>query len=316
MVHEIDAFLTYLDVERNAAPKTREAYSRDLNEFTCFLLGHFEGDYEIGVVVHDDDVKIESICREDIRSFLEYGYDRGLRKSTIERKVAALKTFFDFLYRRDYITKNPAEKISYPRKGKRLPKFLHNKEILEILDFPLETLIDYRDRAILETLYASGCRVSEIAGADRPDLDLDGKRLKVFGKGREERFVFLTDDAVKSLAMYIRERKKKFGSSDGPLFANCRGMRLTVRGIFYIVTRRFRQAGHIEKLGPHTFRHSFATELLNEGADLRAVQEMLGHKSLSTTQKYTHTTTAGLKKLYDRSHPHAIRFNRNRDREK
>lgn len=158
-------------------------------------------------------------------------------------------------------------------------------------------------------MYATGCRVAELAGADLQNLNLDEGRLRVYGKGREERYVFLTDDAVAQLLSYLKERERQFKVLSDPLFVNNRGERLTVRGIFYIVTKRIRQAGLIEKLGPHTFRHSFATELLNEGADLRAVQEMLGHKSLSTTQIYTHTTTSGLKKMYDRAHPHAIRYN-------
>jgi len=314
MIHEIDAFLTWLEVEKNAAPKTREAYSRDLNEFSLFLLGEYtppsDWNYEVNVTLEDGEVTVASIGRDDIRSFLEYSYDRGLQKSSIERKVASIRTFFGFLFRHDIISTNPALKILYPKKRKRLPKFLHNKEVLSILDFPLETFLDYRDRALLETMYATGCRVGELAGASVVNLDLEEKRLKVYGKGREERYVFLTDDAVLFVSRYLKVRRERFKGLSEPLFVNNRGDRLTERGIFYLVVKRIRQAGLIEKIGPHTFRHSFATELLNEGADLRAVQELLGHKSLSTTQKYTHTTTEGLKKVYKRSHPHALKYNK------
>ena len=168
MIHEIDAFLTWLEVEKNAAPKTREAYSRDLNEFSLFLLGEYtppsDWNYEVDVNLEDGEVAVDSIGRDDIRSFLEYSYDRGLQKSSIERKVASIRTFFSFLFRHDIISVNPALKILYPKKRKRLPKFLHNSEVLAILDFPLENFLDYRDRALLETMYATGCRVGELAG--------------------------------------------------------------------------------------------------------------------------------------------------------
>jgi site-specific recombinase XerD len=169
-----------------------------------------------------------------------------------------------------------------------------------ICSFAVETLLDVRDRAMLEIFYSTGARVSEIAEASLENLNLKDGTLLVIGKGSVERVVFLTPDAILWLSRYIKERPP----SDA-LFCNHRGCRLSVRGIFHIITKRAREAGFVDYVTPHTFRHSFATELLNEGADIRAVQEMLGHKNLSTTQIYTHTTRARLKEVYNRCHPHA-----------
>ncbi|MCP4133553.1 MAG: tyrosine-type recombinase/integrase [bacterium] len=312
MLVEIDLFMNYLLFERNAAEKTAESYNRDLLQVYRFFMGDFRDDpvyeqfdYDVDVIIEDDDVTVESIDRDDIISFVEYSYDRGLKRSSIERKIAAIRTFFKFLHLKEIIEKNPAMSIPFPKKESRLPKFLYLKDIAAILNFESETFIDFRDRAILETFYSSGARVSELGSADIVSLDQESNRLRVMGKGSEERIVFLTGETAAAIRRYLHERKKKFGELTEPLFVNNRGGRITVRGIYDIVVKRAKAAGLFEKVSPHTLRHSFATEMLNQGADIRAVQEMLGHKNISTTQVYTHTTKERLKKVYNKFHPHA-----------
>lgn len=308
MINEIDSFMDYLSFERNSSEKTINSYNKDLVQFLNFLYGDYEQkdfDYNINVQIENDEILISSITPDDITGFIEYLYDRKLKRSSIERKIAAIKTFFKFLYLREIIQKNPAEKIFYPKKESRLPKFLYNNQIKDILDFERKNFFDFRDKAIIEVFYSTGARVSELSLADISDLDFSNMRLKVLGKGSEERIVFLTPEAIQSVNEYLVERKKKFGNNIGPLFVNKIGTRLTVRGIYDIVNNRTRDAGIFNKISPHTLRHSFATELLDQGADIRAVQEMLGHKNLSTTQVYTHTTKARLKRVYNQFHPHA-----------
>jgi site-specific recombinase XerD len=307
---EIDQFMAYLRNEHNASPRTIEAYSRDLLQFNRFLCGEADGirdRYEVRARVENDDAVVSSITGEDITAFIEYSYDCGLKRSSIERKIASLKSFFNFLFNREYVLRNPGEKVGYPKKESRLPKFLHLNQVESVVDFPMDTFIDYRDRAILEAFYSTGARVSELCTADIVDIDFGSGRLRVMGKGSVERIVFLTDGTVRKIRAYLLERKKKFGSAEGPLFVNTRGRRISVRGVYDIVVKRAKAAGFMDRVSPHTLRHSFATELLDRGADIRAVQEMLGHKNLSTTQVYTHTTKERLKKVFETFHPHGSR---------
>jgi site-specific recombinase XerD len=306
---EIDQFMGYLRNEHNASLHTIEAYSRDLKQFNRFLCGD-TGDeifdrYEVRARVEKEDAVVASISGEDITAFIEYSYDCGLKRSSIERRIASLKSFFNFLYNRGYIQKNPGVKVGYPKRESRLPRFLHLNQMESVFDFPLKTFIDFRDRAILEAFYSTGSRVSELCLADVVDVDFSSGRLKVMGKGSVERIVFLTEGTACMIRTYLLERKKKFGSADGPLFVNNRGKRITTRAVYDIVVKRARAAGLMDRISPHTLRHSFATELLDRGADIRAVQEMLGHKNLTTTQVYTHTTKERLKKVFEAFHPHA-----------
>lgn len=313
MLSEIDSFLGYLECEKNASLRTVGSYSDDLLQLHKFLLGEEIDEkcdysiYCIDVVIENEDVEISSVKQDDITGFIEYCYDRGLKRSSISRKIACIRSFFKYLYNNDYIKHNPALKIHFPKGNKRLPKFLHLDQIEELMGFELKSFLDYRDRALLEVFYSSGARVSEIASADIPDLYIENNTLKVTGKGGGERVVFLTDESVAWLKKYLMLRKKKFGESGEPLFVNSRGERITVRGIFYIIVKRAKECGLLQRVSPHTLRHSFATELMNQGADIRAIQEMLGHKNLSTTQIYTHTTKERLKEVYDRFHPHSAR---------
>ena len=313
MIAEIDQFMRYLQSEKNSSEKTRDAYGIDLQQFYRFLAGDFGKDirerYGVRAIIDRDDVPIGSIAADDITAFIEFTYDTGLKRSSIERKIASVRSFFSFLYRKGYIDANPAERIGYPRKESRLPKFLPLNQVEALLEFEPECFLDFRDRAILHTFYSSGARVSELCSADIADADLSMKRLRVTGKGSEERIVFLTSGTADMLKSYLTERKKKFGSLSGPLFVNNRGGRITQRGVYDIVVKRARSAGLIERVSPHTLRHSFATEMLNQGADIRAVQEMLGHKHLSTTQVYTHTTKERLRKVFEKFHPHSGKNN-------
>lgn len=305
MYAEIDRFMDHLDSERNAPETTIKSYNDDLVQFADFLAGL--GVDDGGPVPSGADIHAGDVTPDLIRSFVESCYDRSLKKSSISRKIACLKSFFGYLYREGHIDSNPARAVSFPRTERPLPRFLYNREVERVLDFSVESFIDFRDRALLETFYATGARVSEIASSGYNDLDLDGGGLRVFGKGSRERIVFLTADAVSWIRAYLIERGKRFGSIEGPLFVNARGGRLGARGIFNIVEGRAKAAGILARVGPHTFRHSFATELLNNGADIRAVQEMLGHSDISTTQVYTHTTKARLRDVYRRCHPHSGR---------
>ena len=313
MVNEIDQFLEYLECEKNSSVMTIKSYNDDLIQFYKFLMGRDIdrnrdfSQYSVDVIIKDDDVDISSIDQTSITAFIEYCYDRGMKKSSISRKIACFRSFFKFLYNNDFITLNPALKIHFPKKGRQIPKFLFYNQIEELMSFAVKGFLDTRDRALLEVFYSSGARVSEIASADMENLYLDGGSLKVLGKGGDERTVFLTGESVSWLKKYLMMRKQKFGSIDGPVFVNSRGKRITVRGIFYVIVKRARETGLLQSVSPHTLRHSFATELLNQGADIRAIQEMLGHKSLSTTQIYTHTTKERLREVYDAFHPHSSR---------
>lgn len=300
---EIDSFMDYLAFEKNCSPMTLESYGNDLAGFAAFVYEELRCD-ESGKP-SDEDVTADSVTPEDIQAFIGHCHDINLQRSTIERKIASLKSFFKYLYFRDIIPANPAEKIIFPKKSKKLPSFLHMNQIDTLMNFKIEGFLDMRDRAILAVFYSTGARVSEISGSDLSDLDLESGRLTVTGKGREDRVLFLTDETVDILKEYLHEREKRFGSLSDHLFVNSRGGRITIRGVYNIVAKRSAESGLIAKVSPHTLRHSFATEMLNQGADIRSVQEMLGHKSLSTTQLYTHTTRRRLKRVYDRFHPHA-----------
>ncbi len=303
---EIDLFMRYLETEKNSSEKTLISYRGDIQQFGSFLrTDTHRKKYEVRASIIDDDVPVAGITAPDITAFIEYSYDCGLKRSSIERRIASIKSFFNFLFRKGYLDENPAARIGFPKRESRLPKFLHFKQMQGLLNFDLKNFIDFRDSAILETFYSTGARVSELCKSDVSDVDFDNLRLKVTGKGSEERIVFLTEGTALLIQDYLAERRREFGSISGPLFVNNRGKRITERGVYNIVVKRARSAGIIGRISPHTLRHSFATELLDRGADIRAVQEMLGHKHLSTTQVYTHTTRERLRKVFEKFHPHS-----------
>ncbi len=309
MYNLIDSFLDYITFEKNYSSNTSGDYRTDLMQVADFLTGNIEDNlkeyYEIDCKIVNNEPDISTVTISDLRSFLEYCYDRELKRSSIERKVAVIKSFFNYLHRNNFISVNPSRKLIYPKKEKRLPKFLYFKEYEELVDFEINDFFDLRDKAAVTMFYSTGARISEISNSLIADLDLHSGRLKVSGKGSIERILFLTDETVSIMKKYLRERDLKFNVKSEFIFVNKFGKGISVKGMYNLIMKRAAEAGLSYKLSPHTLRHSFATELLNNGADIRAVQEMLGHKSLSTTQIYTHTTKARLKKVYEQYHPHS-----------
>jgi len=289
---EIDAFAEYLKSEKNRSANTLKSYLTDLFQLRDFLIKE-----------KDSDIDVNAVSYEDLSLFVGHRYDCGDDRMTLRRKIAAVKSFYSFLIRNDYIEKNPAKMLPFPKKKYQLPKFLklkQSKDFIEIEDADLKGL---RDRAIFELFFATGARISEIASIRIRDVDIDKKQIKVVGKGSYERFVFLTNDASKYLKKYLSNRKDL--SDDSPLFMNLKGGKLTERGIFHIIKKRSEECGLGSYVTPHVFRHTFATEIMNNGADIKTVQDLLGHKSITATQIYTHTTKRRLKDIYTRFHPHA-----------
>ncbi|NLN15984.1 MAG: tyrosine recombinase XerC [Firmicutes bacterium] len=284
----LPAFLGYLQGERGASPHTIAAYERDLNQFFDFIDQWFpETD---GMV----DVQL-------LRWYLASLWRKGLARATISRKLAALRSFYRYLARMGAVSSPAALDLATPKRDRPLPKFLEKDEAEALLNGPNETTpLGMRDRAILETLYGGGLRVGELVDLNLTDLNLARGQLRVMGKGRRERICLVGRRAVNALQLYLTEGRPKLKSprSGDALFLNCQGGRLTARGVQMIV----RKYGDVS---PHALRHSFATHLLEGGADLRAVQELLGHASLSTTQIYTHVTAERLRSVYERCHPRA-----------
>jgi integrase/recombinase XerC len=286
----VERFLRYLAVERGASPHTLKSYRTDLADCAAFLAGR-----KLGTLV-DADARL-------LRAYLAALHERGLARSSVARRLATLRSFYRFLIRRGHAQVNPAREVHSPKLPKRLPSYLPIDESEALLRVdPPATPAGARDRAILELLYATGVRVAELSGLDVEDVDLRDGAVRVLGKGSKERIVPVGGKAVAALRVYLRDGG---GRASGPLFLNERGGRLTVRSVHRIVRARARAAGLYRRVSPHTLRHTFATHLLDAGADLRLIQELLGHARLGTTQKYTHVTTDRLMKIYDAAHPRA-----------
>jgi integrase/recombinase XerC len=287
----IDSFTTYIADERNLSPHTRAAYLRDLDEFRIFLEEH-------------DGSDLQSLARLD--SFLLRRYLAELHKcnqrTSIARKLSTLRTFFRYLVREGRLASNPAEGLSSPKLNRYLPKTLSVDEATALMERGYgNTLLDLRDRAIVELFYSSGLRVSELTGLDVGALDLRENLVRVLGKGRKERIVPIGRKSHEALLAYLEARN--LPDAAAPLFLNARGGRLTPRSVQRNLKNRLIKAGIIKDISPHALRHSFATHLLDGGADLRAIQELLGHASLSTTQKYTQVSVDQLMSVYDKAHP-------------
>jgi integrase/recombinase XerC len=284
----VAGFLEYLEVERGASPHTLRNYSIDLVEFMEFL--RREGSSATAA-----DARL-------VRSYLAWLHQRRLAKSSIARKLASVRSCLRFLARRGVIPQNPARQVRSPRLPRRLPSFLPKDESKDLLDRAVEpSETGRRDHALLELLYATGIRVAECCRLDDDDLDRRRGTVRVVGKGDKERMVPVGDTALAALDSYLVLRR----DADGPLFINHRGGRLTPRSVQRIVGRRARLSGIDRRVTPHTLRHTFATHMLGEGADLRLIQELLGHSRLSTTQRYTHVSPEHLMKVYDAAHPRA-----------
>jgi integrase/recombinase XerC len=285
----VGAFLEHLAVERRASPHTLRSYAADLRDFRAFLATR-------GV-----DRFAEADARV-IRAWVARLTQQQLARTSVGRRVAAVRSLYRFLARRGVVPSSPAREVRSPRTARRLPSFLPKDESRDLLDTPgPPSEAGRRDRALLEFLYATGLRVAECCALDVEDIDRGQGTVRVMGKGSKERAVPVGDEALDAIDDYLATR----AGNGGPLFRNLRGGRLTTRSAARLVKGRARAAGLTRRVTPHTLRHSFATHLLGEGADLRLIQELLGHARLSTTQRYTHVSPEHLMKVYDRAHPRA-----------
>jgi integrase/recombinase XerD len=293
-----DEYLGYLSVERGASKHTLDAYKRDLATYTSFLAARGVRD-------------VDRITRADVTAFIAELRSLELAPATIERKVAAVKGLHKFLVRESVTSNHPTVNLPLPRVPMRLPEVLSIDDIDRLLSQPFDDgPSGLRDRALLETLYGCGLRASEIAGLNVMDIDLDVGILRVFGKGSKERLVPVAGMASHALDAYLRHGRPRLRSArsvsadDSAVFLNQRGGRLS-RQTIYVIVRRYCQRVGLERLHPHTLRHSFATHMLEGGADLRSLQEMLGHADISTTQVYTHVDTRHIREEYLSTHPRA-----------
>ena len=296
MKRHIEAFLEALRL-RAVSEHTLAAYESDLRDFETFLKSR--------------NAAIESMDHLVIRDYLGQLYERRLEKTSVSRKLACLRTFFKFLVRDGRLKSNPAELISSPRLPKKLPSYLSEDEAATVVEMPAgDAFKDLRDRAILELLYASGLRVRELVGLNDENLDMAQQLVRVFGKGRKQRIVPFGEFAARALTDYVEERDSQglaLSEEDGqtPVFVSVNGRRLNARDVQRLVEKTRLSLPSGRRLTAHTLRHSFATHLLENGADLRAIQELLGHSSLATTQKYTHVSLEHLRAEYDKAHPKA-----------
>jgi integrase/recombinase XerC len=299
MTHSIGSFLEFLRAQRNYSPLTVAAYRRDLAQLTAFLLRH-KG---------TDPPRPEAATAADLRVFLGELLDQGYAKRSVGRKVASLRSFYRYLRRSRVITNDPTLLLPTPRHDRRLPQFLDERAAELLMDQPDRSSPGgARDRAILELFYSTGMRLAELIGVRVQDLDSRQGTVKVTGKGSRERILPVGSRALQAIEDYLDVRAQLIppGHADpGTLFVTARGRPMHGRGINTMVQRCIAAVSEIEKKSPHVLRHSFATHLLNRGADIFAVKELLGHASLSTTQVYTHTSTDRLRKIYSRAHPRA-----------
>lgn len=284
----VENFSLYLEMDRNLSPHTVKAYEKDLRQFCEVVPG----------------VEFERVSFLHIRRFLSHLTQAGCERTTIARKVAALRAFFRFLIRERIIQADPMVGVSTPKLKHRLPKYLEDDEVKRLLELPFVGPIGQRDRAILEVMIASGLRVSEVSALTFSQLDLAEGEIRVLGKGNKERLALLGRSALEALDSYLKEgRGFLLQEKTDRVFLNRDGGGLQARSIARMLVKRAREAGIERTISPHTLRHSFATHLLSHGADLRVVQELLGHASLSTTQIYTHVSQERLRQVYRDAHP-------------
>lgn len=292
MRNEIGQFLAFLMHEKNASPHTIACYKRDLLQ----LAGYLE----------ERKVVLRGIDNVILRGFMAKLQENKNKKSTVARKLAAIRSFFQFCIKKKWLEDNPAKIVATPKQEKHVPSFLSEDEMAQFLDLPQTTQpLDLRDKTVLELLYATGMRVSELAGLNLDDLSFSERLVRVRGKGKKERLIPFGRKAEDSLVFYIRSRPQinKGKIEAEALFLNYRGKRLSSRSVERIVDKYIRFTAVQRKISPHSLRHSFASHLLSRGADLRVIQELLGHESLATTQKYTHLNLRQLLEVYKKSHP-------------
>ena len=294
----VESFLTYLKVERNASQLTLKSYREDLTALVEYLA--------------DESQHVpacSTITTQDLREYLAAVSEAGYAKSSIARRLASLRSFFRFCQREERVQSNPAKPLRNPRRSRKLPHLLSSQELEKLFNTPpATTSAGLRDRAILELTYSAGLRVSEVVGVNDADLYWDDGTVRIRGKGKKERLGMLGSHAVAAIRQWLRERvlaPDLQAKPDAPLFTNKFGRRLTSRSVERMLENYLKVSGLDIRTTPHSLRHSFATHLLDHGADIRSVQELLGHKSLATTQIYTHVSSAGLQQAYERAHPRA-----------
>ncbi|MBF0593669.1 MAG: tyrosine recombinase XerC [Candidatus Omnitrophica bacterium] len=290
----IAKFLKHLEVEKNYSGHTLLNYQLDLENFFAFL----------------GTDQIKGIEYPTLRRYLAELRARNLRPRSVSRKLSALRSFFRYLQREGLIEKNPAALVVTPKLDKVLPHFMTEEDTIKLVESPEhDEKAELRDKALFETMYSAGIRVSELVGLNREDVDLISNMIKVYGKGKKERIVPVGEKAVEAIREYLNARVTKEPSkrpmNSEAVFLNKSGGRLSARSVRNIINKHLLKTALHQKVHPHMFRHSFATHLLNRGADLRSVQELLGHVNLSTTQIYTHLTTERLKSVYNKAHPRA-----------
>lgn len=294
----IEDFKTYLSVEKNFSEHTLAAYASDIVSYILWL----------------DNVSCTNVDFNKLREYLHFIQRFDYKKTTIARKVASIRTFYKFLFRERYIDSNPALSLSAPKRPKSLPKFLTPEEVEQILNnVKIETPAGFRNRVILELLWATGMRISELSNLNFGDLNLDENEIRVFGKGAKERIVLVSDRAKGYLVQYINSARKLIApeyntneiNDDTPLFINNTGYRLQNKTVRKVINEIVEKIELPKKVTPHVFRHSFATKLIENGADLRVVQELLGHAGISNTQIYTHISIKHMKDVYEAAHPHS-----------
>ena len=292
MRRDLSEFLDYLRYERNASAHTISGYRSDLGQFIDYI-GERGG-------------ALRKVDNVQIRGFMAQLHERKLKKSSSARKLAAIRSFFQFGVKKRWIAENPAKVVATPKQEQRVPSFLSEEEMAGFLEVPSsEKPLDLRDRAILELLYASGIRVSELVGINLEDANIGERLIRVRGKGKKERLVPFGRMAGQRMTVYLRVRPELVQDNIGEkaLFLNYQGRRISARSVERIVDKYIRLTAVKRKISPHSLRHSFASHLLSRGADLRVIQELLGHESLATTQKYTHLNLGQLMNVYRKSHP-------------
>ncbi|MCH2127573.1 MAG: tyrosine recombinase XerC [Pirellulaceae bacterium] len=298
MVDAVGRFLDYLRFERNASDLTIKSYREDLTALSDYLTESFEGT--------PDPADVSTL---DLRGYVSALHDAGYARTSIARRLASTRSFYRFLQREGRIDANPAKPLRNPRASRQLPHFLSTQEIGRLLNAPpRDNPLGLRDRSILETMYSAGLRVGELVQVSEGDVDLKAGLLRVYGKGRRERLAPLGSYAIQAMRSWMQRRQLSAKESPGrqaPIYVNKFGRRITTRSVARMLEKHLKTTGLDLRTTPHTLRHSFATHLLDRGADIRSVQELLGHKSLVTTQIYTHVSTTGLKAVYEKAHPRA-----------
>ncbi len=324
--HIVQDFLNYLSFEKRFSEHTAKCYGADLRQFCEFLTGAPEGTFSnarsissaqqqggsVTAVKEYTDTDLDklfvTVDVDSIRSYLAFLNEKQLSKATLARKLATLRSFYKFLVKRGLVESNPVMLVRTPKQERKLPRILEYEEVKRLLETPpADSWLGARDRAIMETLYSTGIRVSELVALNMGDIDFLGEVIHVRGKGKKERIAPIGTSALQAIQHYMEFRNKRSQSNPDfdakVLFVNKHGGRLSTRSVRRKMDKYLKIAGLDPSISPHTLRHSFATHMLNNGADLRSVQELLGHQSLSTTQIYTHLNTKKLKDVYDGAHP-------------